>query len=135
MKRPSKHLHLLCYSFSSWPRLGVSACAQFEIFVVKVGSTCESETDLDEKRIFHFNCRKSCQRPIEIFLFSKYHCTTLTIKLELDVSVCAQLEIFTHKNNFTWLNFTKPLYFGLNNLSQIDAKMQIFYHRKSSMKN
>ena len=35
-------------------RLGVSACAQFEIFVVEVWSTCESETDLDEKRIFHY---------------------------------------------------------------------------------
>ena len=42
-------------------------------------------------------CRKSCQRPTEIFLFSKYHCTTLTVELELDVSVCAQLKIFTHK--------------------------------------
>ena len=44
------------------------------------------------------NCRKSCQRPTEIFLFSNYHCTTLTVELELDVSVCAQLKIFTHKN-------------------------------------
>ena len=45
---------LLCYSSSSWQRLGVSACAQFEIFVVKVGSACENKTDLDEKRIFHY---------------------------------------------------------------------------------
>ena len=68
------------------------------------------------------NCRKRCQRPIEMFLFSKYHCTTLTVELELDVSVCAQLKIFTHKNSFTWLNFTKTLYCGANNLSQIDVK-------------
>ena len=61
---------------------------------------------------FTISCRKSCRRPTEVFLFSKYHCTTLTVKLELDVSVCAQLKIFTHKNSFTWLNFTKTLYFG-----------------------
>ena len=67
-------------------------------------------------------CRKSCQRPTEIFLFSKYHCTTLTVEQELDVSVCAQLKIFTHKNSITWLNFTKARYFGPNNLSQIDVK-------------
>ena len=69
------------------------------------------------------NCRESCQRPTEIFLFSKYHCTTLTVELELDVSVCAQLKIFTHKNSFAWLNFTKTLYFGPNNLSQIDGNI------------
>ena len=57
-----------------------------------------------------------------MFLLSKYRCTTLTVELELDVSVCAQLKIFTHKNSFTWLNFTKTLYFGPNNLSQIDVK-------------
>ena len=68
------------------------------------------------------NCRKSCQRPTEIFLFSEYHCTTLTAELELNVSVCAQLKFFAHKNSFTWLNFTKTLYFGPNNLSQIDDK-------------
>ena len=68
------------------------------------------------------NCRKSCQRPTEVFIFSKYHCTTLTAGQELDVSVCAQLKIFTHKNSFTWLNFIKTLYFGPNNLSQIDVK-------------
>ena len=49
---------LLCYSCSSWQRLGVSACAQFEIFAVKVESTCESKTDLDEKRIFHYKLSK-----------------------------------------------------------------------------
>ena len=57
-----------------------------------------------------------------MFLFLKYHCTTLTVELELDVSFCAQLKIFTHKNSFTWLNFTKALYFGPNSLSQIDVK-------------
>ena len=39
---------LLCYSCSSWQRMRVSACAQFEISVLKAGSTCESKTDLDE---------------------------------------------------------------------------------------
>ena len=64
----------------------VSACVQFEIFIVKVGSTCENKTDLDENGFSTINCRKSCQRPTEIFLFSKYHCTTLTVGLELDAS-------------------------------------------------
>ena len=68
------------------------------------------------------NCRKNCQRPTEIFLFSKYHCTTLAVALELGVSVGAQLKIFTHKNSFTWLNFTKTQYFGPNNLPKIDVK-------------
>ena len=47
-------------------------------------------------------------------LFLKYHRTTLTVELELHVSFCARLKIFTHKNSFTWLNFTKTLYFGPN---------------------
>ena len=68
------------------------------------------------------NYRKRCQEPTEIFLFLKYPCTTLTVELELDVSVCAQLKISTHKNSFTWLNFTKALYLGANNLSQIDVR-------------
>ena len=42
----------------SWQRLGVSACAQFEIFVVKVGSTCENKADLDEKQIFYCKLSK-----------------------------------------------------------------------------
>ena len=93
MKCPSKHLHfqLLCYSCSSWQRLGAYACVQFDIFVVKAGSTFKNKTDLDEKRISTINCQKRCQRPTEIFLFSKYHCTALTVELELDVSVCAHL--------------------------------------------
>ena len=96
-------LQLLCYS---WQRLDVCVCAQFEIFVVKVGSTCENKTDLDEKRIFHYKLSKKlseAHRNISI------HCTTLKVELELDVSVCAQLIIFAHKNSFTWLNFTKKL--------------------------
>ena len=71
------------------------------------------------------NFPKSCQRPTEIFLFSKYHCTTLIVMLELNVSVCAQFKIFTHKNSFTWLNFTKTPYFGPNNLSQIEVKLNV----------
>ena len=50
---------LLCYSSGSWRRLGGSACAQFKIFVVKVGSTCENKHDLDEKRIFHYELLKT----------------------------------------------------------------------------
>ena len=73
------------------------------------------------------NCRKSCQRPTEIFLFSKYHCTTLTVELELDVSVCAQLKIFTHENSFAWFNFTKTRNFVPNNLLQIDVKKVNFF--------
>ena len=65
----------------------VSACAQFEIFVIKVGSTWENKTDINKKQIFR---RKRCLRPTEIFLFSKYPCTTVTVKLELNVSAYAQ---------------------------------------------
>ena len=61
MKCPSKRLHfqLLCYSSGSWQRLGASACAQFEIFVVKVGSTCKDNTDSDKKQIFHYKLSKT----------------------------------------------------------------------------
>ena len=65
----------------------VPACAQFEIFVIRVGSTWENKTDINKKQIFR---RKRCQSPTEIFLFSKYPCTTVTVELELNVSVCAQ---------------------------------------------
>ena len=88
-----------------------------------LSNTCENKTDLDENGFSTINCRKSCQRPTEIFLFSKYHCTTLTVELELDVSACAQLKIFTLKNSFTWLKILQELcIFGPNNLSQIDVK-------------
>ena len=93
----------------------------FEIFVVKVGSTCENKTDLGEKPIFHYKLSKKLSETHRNISFSKYHCTTLTVELELGVSVCAQLKTFTHKNSFTWLNFTKTLYIGPNNLSQIDV--------------
>ena len=72
------------------------------------------------------NCRKSCQRPTEIFLFLKYHCTTLTVEVELDVSVCAQLKSFTHKNSFMWLNFTKTLYFGPVTCHKLKLKGNFF---------
>ena len=68
------------------------------------------------------NCRKSCQRPTEIFLFSKYHFTTLAVELELVVSVCAQLKIFTHKKASRGLILQKRCIFGPNDLSQIDLK-------------
>ena len=88
----------------------------------KLGQLAKIKLIQMKNGFFIINCRKSCQRPTQIFLFSKYHCTTLTIELELDVSACAHLKIFIHKNSFTWLNFTKTLYFGPNNLSQIDVK-------------
>ena len=75
-----------------------------------------------KNRFSTVDCRKSCQKPTEIFLLSIYPCMTVTVELELDVSVCAELKIFTHKNSFGWLNFTKTLYFGLNNLSGIDVR-------------
>ena len=75
-----------------------------------------------KNRFSTVNCRKSCQRPTEIFLLSKCPCMTVTVEPELDVSVCAQLKIFTHKNSFKWINFTKTLYFGPSKLSQIDVK-------------
>ena len=40
------------------PSKRVSACAQLEIYVVKLGSICENKTDLDEKRIFNFKLSK-----------------------------------------------------------------------------
>ena len=49
---------LLCHNSSSWQRLGVSACVQFKIFVIKVGSIREKKTDLDETRIFHYELSK-----------------------------------------------------------------------------
>ena len=67
---------LLCYSCSSWQRLGVSACAHFEIFVVKVGSTCENKSDLDEKLIFHYKLSKKlseAHRNISIFKILLYN--------------------------------------------------------------
>ena len=60
----------------SWQRLGVSACAHFEIFVVKVGSTCKNKTDLDEKRIFHYKLSKKLRythRNISIFKIPLYN--------------------------------------------------------------
>ena len=56
------------------------------------------------------------------YFYSQNTIVTVTVELELDVAVCAQLKIFTQKNSFTWLNFTKSLYFGPNNLSKIDDK-------------
>ena len=95
---------------------------------------CQSWVHLQKKmkNIVHYKLSKSCQRLIEIFLFSKYHCRTLTVELELDVSVCAQLKIFTNKNSLTWLNFTKTLYFDSNNISQIDVKREIFVSQEKT---
>ena len=77
MKCPSKPLHfpIIIYSSSSWQRLGISACAQFEVFVVKVGSTCENKADLDEKQIFSCKLSKKlseAHRNISIFKIPLY---------------------------------------------------------------
>ena len=69
----------------------VSVCAQFEIFVFKLGPLAKIKLIYMRNGFSTINCEKSCQRPTEVFLFSKYHCTTLTVDLELDVSVCAHL--------------------------------------------
>ena len=78
------------------------------------------------------NCQKSCQRPTEIFLFSKYHCATLTVKLELDISVCAQLQIFTDKNSFTWLNFTKLCILGSITCHRLTLKGKFFVSQEKA---
>ena len=76
------------------------------------------------------NCRKSCQRPTEIFLFSKYHCTTLTVELELDVCLCP---IFANKNSFTWLNFKKnPLYSGPMTCHRLTLKGKFFVSKEEA---
>ena len=42
------------------------------------------------------------------------------------------IKTFTHKNSFTWLNFTKTLYFGPNELSQIDGKSKFFVSQEKA---
>ena len=49
---------LLCYNSSSWQTLGVSACVQFKIFVVRVGPAFENKTDSVENQIFHYKLSK-----------------------------------------------------------------------------
>ena len=64
------------YCASSWQNFGVSAGAQFDIFVVKVGSTYENKTNLDEKRIFHYKLSKKlseAHRNISIFKIPLYN--------------------------------------------------------------
>ena len=53
----------------------------------KFGSLAKIKLIQMEIRFSTINCHKSCQRPTKIFLFSKCHCTTLTVELELEVSV------------------------------------------------
>ena len=67
---------------------------------------------------------KSCAT--EIFSFSKYHCTTLTAELELDVPVCAQFKLFLP---------IKTASHGLilqKNLSQIDVKGKFFVSQEKA---
>ena len=80
----------------------------------------------------HVYCRKSCQKPTEIFLFSKYYCATLTVELELDVPVCAQLKIFTHKNSISWLNFTKLFILGPISCHRLTLKVNFFVSQEKA---
>ena len=66
------------------------------------------------------NCQKSCQMPTEIFIFLKYHCTILSVDLELDVSVPIYkfLPTKTASNGLP----SQTLYFEPDNLSQTDVK-------------
>ena len=82
------------------------------------------------------NCRKSCQRPTEIFLFSKYHCMTLTVELELDVSVCAQLKTFTTKTASHGLTLQKLCILGPMTCQRLTLKGKFFcITGKNSRKN
>ena len=78
------------------------------------------------------NCRKSCQRPIEIFLFSKYHCTTLTVKLELDVSVCAQLKILPTKTASRGLILQKLCILGPITCHRLTLKGNFFVSQEKA---
>ena len=82
------------------------------------------------------NCRKSCQRPTEIFLFSKYHFTTLTVELESDVSVCAHLKFLHTKAASHGLILQKLFILGLITCHRLTLKGKIFcITGKSSKKN
>ena len=53
------------------------ACPNYYAIVVAVGKDQVFLVVIEMKNGFStINCGKSCQRPTEIFLFSKYHCTT-----------------------------------------------------------
>ena len=94
----------------------------------KLGPLAKIELNWINNGFSTINCQKSGQRPTEIFLFSKYHSTTLTVELE---SICAQLKIFTHKNSFTWLNFTKLCILNPITCHRLTLKGIFFlYHRK-----
>ena len=81
-------------------------------------------------------CRKSFQRPTEIFLFSKYHCTTLTVELELNVSFCAQLKIFTYKTASNGLILQNLCILGPITRHRLTLKGKFFcITGKSSRKN
>ena len=69
--------------YYSWQRLGVSAYAQFEIFVVKLGSTCENKTDLDEKLIFHYKLSTK---------FSEAHRNISILKISLNSEIVASIK-------------------------------------------
>ena len=114
------------YAIVLWQRLGFLPVPNLRFFLSKLGPLANIKLSKMNNQFSIINCRKSCQRPKEIFLFSKYHCTTITVELQLDVSVCAQLKIFTHKNSVTWLHFTKTLYFGLNNCHRLTLKGKFF---------
>ena len=116
----------MVYSSSSWQILGVSACAQFETFVVKFGSNCENKTDLDKKRIFHYKLSKKLSEAHRNISISKYHCTTLSVELELDISVCAQLKFLPTKTASRGLILQKLCILGPITCRRLTLKGKIF---------
>ena len=97
-------------SCSSWQRLGVSACAQFDIFVIKVGSTCENKTDLDEKRIFHYKLSKKLSeapRNISIFKIPLYNTNSWT-GIEC-LCLCPFVNFYPHGLKFKKLCILSPI--------------------------
>ena len=78
------------------------------------------------------NCRKSYQRPTETFLFSKYHCTTLTVELELDASVCAQLKILPTKTASHGLILQKLCILGPITCHRLTLKGKFFVSQEKT---
>ena len=79
-----------------------------------------------KNRFSTVNCRKSCQRSTEIFLFSKYPCTTVTVELELDVSVCAQLKFLPTKTASHGLILEKLCILGTITCHRLALKGKFF---------
>ena len=99
-------------------------------FVVKGGSTCENKTDSDEKRIFHYKLSRKlsdAHRNISILKIPLY---ALAVELELNVSVCVQLQIFAHKTASHGLILQKLCIFGPITCHRLTLKGKFLHHRK-----